>query len=243
MRGGRGCEGRGADDDGRIDGVVGQHDAERLFVDLGGGGGDQVDGVGHRGIGVDHGTQRRLGRPRTVRVPRVRRRRRRRWRGSRPSGVADDGHAMSARQRLGAQHQRHVEQLVEGVDADDAGLAEQGVDGDVGAGHRRGVRRRRPYAGGRSTALHRDDRLAARDPPGDAGELARVAERLEVQQDHVGAGVVLPVLEQVVAADVGLVADRDEAGHAEADRADRSRMAMPRAPDWDCMAMRPGAGR
>ena len=120
-------------------------------------------------------------------------------------------------QRLGPEHQRHVEQLVERVDPDDPGLAEQGVDGDVGAGHRGRVRRGGPDAGGRAAALHRDDRLAARDPPGDAAELAGVAERLEVQQHDVGAGVVLPVLQQVVAADVGLVADRHEARHAEPD--------------------------
>ena len=61
-----------------------------------------------------------------------------------------------------------------------------------------------------AAALHRDDRLATRDAPGEPGELARVPERLEVEEDHVGVRVVLPVLQQVVAAHVGLVADRDE---------------------------------
>ena len=46
-------------------------------------------------------------------------------------------------------------------------------------------------------------------------ELARVAERLEVEQDQIGRRVVLPVLEQVVRGDVGLVADRDEGREAE----------------------------
>ena len=46
--------------------------------------------------------------------------------------------------------------------------------------------------------------------PCDPRELARVAERLEVEQDDVRLGIVLPVLEQVVRRDVGLVPDRDE---------------------------------
>ena len=43
-----------------------------------------------------------------------------------------------------------------------------------------------------------------------APELARVPERLEVEQDELGLRVVLPVLEQVVRGDVRLVPDRDE---------------------------------
>ena len=50
---------------------------------------------------------------------------------------------------------------------------------------------------------------------GDAPELARVAERLQIEEDEVGLLVVLPALEQVVRGDVGLVADRDERREAE----------------------------
>ncbi|GAA4559364.1 hypothetical protein GCM10023097_71170 [Streptomyces collinus] len=50
-----------------------------------------------------------------------------------------------------------------------------------------------------------------------AGEGARIAERLQVQQRQVGAPVGLPPLEHVVVADVVLVAERDEAGHADAE--------------------------
>jgi hypothetical protein len=64
-------------------------------------------------------------------------------------------------------------------------------------------------------ALHRDDRLGAAHAAGQPGELARVAEALQVQQHHLGAGVGGPVLQQVVAADVGAVARRDEAGQAD----------------------------
>ena len=83
---------------------------------------------------------------------------------------------------------------------------------------RGGVRAGGACAGAGSAAPHRHDRLRARDAARDARELARVAERLEVQQHDVGLRVVLPVLEQVVRRDVGLVADRDEARQAEAAR-------------------------
>ena len=53
------------------------------------------------------------------------------------------------------------------------------------------------------------------EPARDSRELARVPERLEVQEDDIGGLVVLPVLEQVVRRDVGLVADRDEAREPE----------------------------
>ena len=48
-------------------------------------------------------------------------------------------------------------------------------------------------------ALQRQDRLRHRDPAGKSRELARVPERLEVQQDDVGRRVLLPVLDEVVA--------------------------------------------
>ena len=62
----------------------------------------------------------------------------------------------------------------------------------------------------------RDDRLAQRDPARDAGELARVADRLEVEQHDLGGVVLLPVLQQVVAGDVGAVAGADERRQAQA---------------------------
>ena len=59
-------------------------------------------------------------------------------------------------------------------------------------------------------ALHHEDRLAPCNATRDPCEAARVAERLEVQHHEVGAGIVLPPLEQVVRRHVGLVPDRDE---------------------------------
>src|SRR4026208_347107 len=48
-------------------------------------------------------------------------------------------------------------------------------------------------------------RLPAREPAGQAGELARVAERLHVQQHDVRGGIGLPVLQHVVARQVRAV--------------------------------------
>ena len=62
----------------------------------------------------------------------------------------------------------------------------------------------------RRAGADRDDRPRPRHPAGDAGELARVAERLGVDRDHLRRLVVLPELQQVVARHVGLVAERHE---------------------------------
>ncbi len=72
---------------------------------------------------------------------------------------------------------------------------------------------RAPAAG--AAGLDGHDRLLAGDTPGDAREEARRPEALQVQQDHVGPRILRPVLQQVVARDVGLVADGDEGRDAE----------------------------
>ena len=43
-------------------------------------------------------------------------------------------------------------------------------------------------------------------------EMVGIAEALQVHQDHFGVGIVAPVLEQVVTADICLVAGRNERG-------------------------------
>ena len=118
--------------------------------------------------------------------------------------------------RLAREQGGDVEELDQRVGAEHARLAEDGVDGGVRSGEGCRVRAGRLAARPRAAALHREDRLLACESAGDPGELARVAERLEVHQDEVGAGVVLPPLEQVVGRDVRLVADRDEGRDADA---------------------------
>ncbi len=72
------------------------------------------------------------------------------------------------------------------------------------------MRARGPGARPSRAALQGEHRLPAGDAPGDARELPRVAERLEVEDDEARLVLVLPVLEQVVGRDVGLVADGHE---------------------------------
>ena len=93
---------------------------------------------------------------------------------------------------------------------------EQRLDGGVGSRKRRGVGCGRPSPGAGRPALEREDRLAAGHAAGDPAEPPRVPEGLEVQDHDVRALVVLPVLEQVVRRDVGLVPDGHEGGESEA---------------------------
>ena len=85
-----------------------------------------------------------------------------------------------------------------------------GRRGDLayGVAHRHALRR--------TPGTHGDHRLDPRDPSGDPGELARVTDRLQVEQDHLGGVVLLPVLQEVVAGHVGAVAGADEGRQAEA---------------------------
>ena len=127
--------------------------------------------------------------------------------------VADDGHAGAVGQRLRREQQRHVEQVADGVDTNHAGPLEQRARAVVGQ-----VDRRRLETGndGACSAVDGDDRLAASQPAGQPGELARVAERLEVHQHDIGVLVGLPELQQVVAGHVGSAAGRDERRDADA---------------------------
>ena len=86
-------------------------------------------------------------------------------------------------QRLVGQHAGRVEHLREVVDADHAGLLEQRRRGGVG----RPALGLLPAVARRAADLDRHHRLAARQGPGRAGELRRVAERLQVEHGHVGA--------------------------------------------------------
>ena len=133
---------------------------------------------------------------------------------ARDSGTArvrDHRDPIAGRQRLRREQRGDVELLTDGVGADDAGVVEQRVDRHVRGGQERaGVRGGGAGARGRAAALDRDDRLALGDSAGDLPEAARVAERLEVERDHVGLGVGCPVPQEVVAREVGLVAGGDE---------------------------------
>ena len=135
-------------------------------------------------------------------------------------GAGQDRGATPGGQRLVREDLRDVEQLVRVLDAHDPGLA-QHLRERARRGVRRpdGVPRRHDLAG--PPGRHDDHGLDQRQPPGHPGELARVAERLEVQADDVRAVVVGPELHEVVAGHVGAVPGGDELRDADAPPPDR----------------------
>ena len=140
-------------------------------------------------------------------------------------GVADDRDPRPRGQRLAGQQLRHVEQLGECVDPDHPGLPNSALERGVrrvGAAARR-ARAARPAWCRRSSPP--PSASATAHPASEAGELARVAQRLEVEQDDLGGRIVLPVLEQVVARHVGPVARGDERRQANPARSPRARAA------------------
>ncbi len=129
-------------------------------------------------------------------------------------GVADHGDPRSTRQRLVGEQLGDVEHLTQRVDLNDPGLPEHRVHGSLRRQRRPDrVTDRHPLGG--ATRLHRDDRLAPGNPARHPAELARVADRLEVEQHHLGVLVLLPELQQVVAGHVGTVAGADERRQAQ----------------------------
>jgi len=129
--------------------------------------------------------------------------------------VAHDSNPLAGGQRLVDEQLRDIEELVHVLDPDDARLAQHRAEG---AGRHPSLAR--PVAGRGAIPGHArrdgDDRLALSQGSRDAGELARVADRLEVQADGHGAVVVDPVLQEVVARDVDPVAGGGEVRHPEA---------------------------
>jgi hypothetical protein len=134
----------------------------------------------------------------------------------RAARVGDDPHPVAVRQRAAHQRAADVEQLFDRVGPQHAALLEESGDGDVRSRQGAGVAGGGPRPLGRAAGLDHQDRLLARHPLGDLGEAPRVAEGLQVHADDAGLGIVLPVLQEVVARDVGLVAHGDELGEADA---------------------------
>ena len=206
---------RHEDHDQRIDVRVVEHARNHGLIGRRGRRAEQVDGVGEARFTGNNRSQRRaglVGQLRKLEAPAL-------------AGVgAEDAQAARVRdhadpaspgQRLRRENGSSVDELLERSRSQHAGLAEQGVDGRVGARERRRVRARGARSCRGRSGLQGENRLAAGDAPSDAGERPRVSERLEIEQDEIGRLVVLPPLEQVVRRDIGLVADRDERGEPE----------------------------
>ncbi|CAM5708426.1 hypothetical protein SANTM175S_06739 [Streptomyces antimycoticus] len=156
-------------------------------------------------------------------------------------GVAEDGDARTGGQRLGGEQYPGVGEFGDGVDPDDARLPQQIGDGgvrDLGGGH--------GMAGGGAAgvagALDDDHRFDGGGAPGQPGELAGVADRLQVHQDDIGVRIVVPVLEEVVARDIGTVTRGDEGRYSRDPGQARQPGAAPVQPGQQCDANRPGLG-
>lgn len=135
---------------------------------------------------------------------------------ARAAGVGDDGDAGPHRVRLGVEQGRGGQEFADRVGGGDAGLGEQGLPGHGAGRCGRRVRGGGSSAGVGAARVDGEDGHAAGDAPSGAGESPRVTEGLQVQQGEVGTAVALPPLEHVVAADVVLVAEGGERGHADA---------------------------
>ena len=179
---------------------------------------EHVDRVVDAGGGGQKGAQRRLRFVRQRRDGQAMRLARVGGEDAGPAGIGEDRHVAPSRHRLPREQRRHIEQLRDGIGADHTRLMEQRIDKGIGRGDRAGVRRRGAGTDRGASGLERDDGLGPAEAAGNAAELCRVAEALEVQQDHRRLRIRFPVLEQIVAGHVGLVADRREARNAEIER-------------------------
>ena len=124
--------------------------------------------------------------------------------------------ARAGGERFTGQQERGLGQVLGAVARDHAGLGEQGGDADRGSGGGRRVRGAGAAAPVRPAADHSEQRLALGEATGDAGELRRVAEGLEVERGRGDSRVVGPRGEQVVAGHVDLVAEGDQASRCRA---------------------------
>ena len=206
--------GRGGDDEDRVRLAAVQQDAESGGIGVGAGGCAEVDRVGGSGQARECGDQGCLGG--------------RREGGhvesgclglvgghhAEAAGVADDRQAGPGRERLVGEQRGGVDHVLHAVDLDHAGGAEQRPQRACRRGVRGGVGRTRPGSGDGAATEHHQQRLGAAEGCGQAGERARVEERLEVQAGHTDVVVVGPRGQQVVAGDIGLVAQRHHAGES-----------------------------
>ena len=114
------------------------------------------------------------------------------------------GNGLHPSERLGRR-----EQFVEIEHPQQAGAAERRVVDRIGAGERAGVGLRRLGALRMAAGLDHDHRL---DPRGGARrrhELARIVDRLDVEQNRAGRAIEREEIEQVAEIDIDLVAERD----------------------------------
>lgn len=131
------------------------------------------------------------------------------------TGVGDDGEAVAGGLGLLVEDISHVEELLDGVDTDDAGTLEGGGEDVIGAGEGTGVGGGGLGGGGGAAGLDDDDGLAEGDLTGGGEEGTGVTDGLHVDEDGVGVLIVAEVVDEVGEVDVGHGTDGDEGGVAE----------------------------
>ena len=124
---------------------------------------------------------------------------------ARAAAVADDRHPAATWKRCEIEKRCYVEQFGERVDARNACLVEQTVDGNVRCSGGGSVRECAAATCHGAARLHCNDRLAPADPGRDACEFPWIAEGFEIKRADFGGVVLLPEAQQVVTRDVGLV--------------------------------------
>ena len=197
---------------------IGEQRLQRLAVPLDRGVADDVDRIGARPGGRQHVVELRA--QACAQFPQRDAGERRRI-GRHHPGAAAVGHqrqpfvavAPEAGERL-----RGHEEVLQGVHAQHASAADRGIEHDVGAGHRAGVRSGRLHAAARAARLYDDDRLVAGGGAGGRHELAGRLDRFDVEKDRAGARIARQAVEQVAEIHVGTLAEGHHVGKADAPR-------------------------
>ena len=128
---------------------------------------------------------------------------------SEAAAVRDDGEPVAGERLDAPERLGRVEQFVDIGDAQQAGAAEGGVVDRVGAGQRTGMGGRSLGALRVAPGLDHHHRLGTRGRACGGHELARVPDRLDVEQDCAGFRILGEPVQQVAEIHVHRVAQRD----------------------------------
>ena len=197
----------------RIDFLGGEHRANGVAVLRRSGGRQQVDRIAEAGVRRQARGERgdrgrgQLRHAEACRFARVGRQ------DARSSGVRDNGDASARGQRLQVEAGGHIEHLVDGVGAHDAALVEERVDCDVARREPGGVAARGARSRLATARLDDDDGLARDRSPAPARRIVADSRTTRgTGGSPIVAGSASAVLQEVVAGDVGLVAEAHERG-------------------------------
>jgi hypothetical protein len=139
--------------------------------------------------------------------------------------IADDREPITARDPIHRENSRGGEELRIGLHADRSCALHRGIENRIGRRPVHGALLRRP------AGLQQDHRLGPRRGAQRRKESPRVADRLRVQQDAFGFGIVEQCIEQLAETDVDAAAKRDDGRKSDAGRCREIEHAVHTAPD------------